>query len=133
MAVSRAASPAGLRRGWNAQTAKRLGMTVHARRARSLQVEATAPENVFRRDGEMWTLRFAGQVARLPDAKGLHDIARLLATPGREASAVELVGVEASAEATAGSDPVLGRHLRESITAGTRCANRPGCDIRWQL
>jgi hypothetical protein len=42
---------------------------------------ATAPANVFRRDLDVWTLIFAGVEARLPDAKGLHDLRTLLANP----------------------------------------------------
>jgi catechol 2,3-dioxygenase-like lactoylglutathione lyase family enzyme len=54
---------------------------------------ATAPEasrNVFRREGEYWTIVFEGSVVRLRDAKGLRHLARLLAHPGREFHAVDL-------------------------------------------
>jgi hypothetical protein len=44
----------------------------------------------FVREGEFWSLGFAGRVVRLRDSKGLRDIARLLAYPGREVAAVEL-------------------------------------------
>jgi hypothetical protein len=47
---------------------------------------------VFRRDGAVWTLSFAGRTVALPDAKGLHDLAALLAAPGREIDSVELAG-----------------------------------------
>jgi hypothetical protein len=46
--------------------------------------------NSFLRDGEFWALGFAGRVVRLRDSKGLRDIARLLACPGRELAAVDL-------------------------------------------
>ncbi|GAA1862718.1 hypothetical protein GCM10009836_48790 [Pseudonocardia ailaonensis] len=46
----------------------------------------------FRRDGEVWTLVFAGRTARLRDSKGLRDLAVLLGRPGREVSAAELAG-----------------------------------------
>jgi hypothetical protein len=48
--------------------------------------------NVFRREGEVWTLAFAGKSVRLKDAKGLHDLAVLLARPGLEIAAAELAG-----------------------------------------
>ncbi|HYY23740.1 MAG TPA: hypothetical protein VE780_17890, partial [Thermoleophilaceae bacterium] len=48
--------------------------------------------NLFRREGEVWTLAFAGKSVRLKDAKGLHDLAALLARPGREVAAAELAG-----------------------------------------
>jgi hypothetical protein len=47
---------------------------------------------VFRRDGEVWTLAYAGRAVRVRDAKGLRDLAALLARPGRELAVHELVG-----------------------------------------
>src|SRR5512132_1565778 len=46
--------------------------------------------NLFRREGEYWTVCFDGSVVRLRDAKGLRHLARLLADPGREFHAVDL-------------------------------------------
>jgi hypothetical protein len=54
---------------------------------------AAAPEasrNVFRREGEYWTVVFDGSVVRLKDTKGLRHLARLLAHPGREFHATDL-------------------------------------------
>jgi tetratricopeptide (TPR) repeat protein len=45
----------------------------------------------LRRDGDGWTLVFEGRTTRLRDMIGLAHIARLLAEPGREMSALELV------------------------------------------
>lgn len=45
---------------------------------------------VFRRDGEVWTISFAGTTVQLRDAKGLHYLASLLRHPGRRFSALEL-------------------------------------------
>ncbi|MFF9624952.1 ATP-binding protein [Streptomyces griseosporeus] len=44
----------------------------------------------FLREGTLWHLRYAGRDARVPDCKGLRDIAVLLARPGRPVPAVEL-------------------------------------------
>jgi hypothetical protein len=58
-----------------------------------LASEAAAPtvsRNLFRREGEYWTVVFDGVVVRLRDAKGLGHLARLLAHPGREFHVVEL-------------------------------------------
>jgi tetratricopeptide (TPR) repeat protein len=55
--------------------------------------EAAAPEvsrNVFRREGQYWTVCYEGSVVRLKDVKGLHHLARLLAHPGREFHAIDL-------------------------------------------
>jgi hypothetical protein len=51
---------------------------------------ATASQNLFRREGEYWTVGFEGVVVRLRDAKGLGHLARLLTDPGREFHVVEL-------------------------------------------
>jgi tetratricopeptide (TPR) repeat protein len=49
-----------------------------------------ASENSFRPQGEFWTLAFDSAIVRMKDAKGLHDIAKLLAQPGREIAALDL-------------------------------------------
>jgi hypothetical protein len=68
---------------------------------------AAAPEasrNVFRREGEYWTVVFDGSVVRLKDAKGLRHLARLLAHPGREFHATELEAAQSPpSPATVGS------------------------------
>jgi hypothetical protein len=81
-------------------TADALGMAAVAEGIRTLQAaqaaqpgQAVAPVaagNVFRREGEYWTVIFDGVVVRLRDAKGLRHLARLLAHPGREFHAVDL-------------------------------------------
>lgn len=48
--------------------------------------------NQFRRDGQFWTLTFNENTVRLRDAKGLRDLARLLAEPGRELHVLDLAG-----------------------------------------
>jgi tetratricopeptide (TPR) repeat protein len=51
-------------------------------------------ENLFRREGDFWSVVFEGQTARLRDLKGLHYLARLLADPGREFYVLDLVAGE---------------------------------------
>ena len=46
--------------------------------------------NVFRLDGEYWTVAFEGRVVTLRDSKGMHDLGALLASPGRERHALDL-------------------------------------------
>jgi tetratricopeptide (TPR) repeat protein len=96
-----------------AATADGIGMAGLARRAR-VMLAAAAPRYVFRRVDDVWTLGFDGEVVQMPDAKGLRDIARLLATPGVEVPAAALVGEPAGAEATMGADPVLDDAARRS-------------------
>jgi tetratricopeptide (TPR) repeat protein len=62
--------------------------------------EAVAPEvagNVFRREGEYWTVAYEGSVVRLKDTKGLRHLARLLAHPGREFHATDLEAAQGQA------------------------------------
>jgi hypothetical protein len=76
-----------------------LGMTTYAERAdeiaRELDARRAAPpeetENVFRREGAVWRLQFAGSTTLVDDSKGLHDLAYLLARPGREVHVLDLV------------------------------------------
>lgn len=48
-------------------------------------------ENELMREGDYWTLRFAGRTSRLKDAKGLRYLRRLLDAPGRELHVLDLV------------------------------------------
>ena len=72
--------------------------------------------NVFRREGDTWTLAFGGRSVPLRDAKGLRDLAVLLAAPGREVAATELIAGVATAAAAGlaalGADPVLDDRAR---------------------
>jgi len=46
----------------------------------------------FVRDGDVWRIAYAGQGASFADAKGLRDLAALIAQPGREVHVFDLVG-----------------------------------------
>jgi hypothetical protein len=56
----------------------------------------TAPANVFRRDGDVWTVRYAGRHLRLKDGKGPRYVATLLAAPEREIHVLEFVAMPAT-------------------------------------
>ncbi len=47
----------------------------------------------FRRDGDFWTLRYGDRLLRLKDQKGLRYLACLLASPGEEVHAAELIAL----------------------------------------
>jgi tetratricopeptide (TPR) repeat protein len=79
----------------------------------SLASQAT-PVAVFRREGDVWTLSYAGLVARVPDSKGLHDLATLLSSPGREVHVRDLLGVDAP---PTGADPVIDATARAAYRA----------------
>jgi hypothetical protein len=50
--------------------------------------------NVLSCEGDSWLVVFGGRTARLRGSKGLRYLARLLADPGRELTALELVALE---------------------------------------
>jgi hypothetical protein len=75
------------------------------------------PAYIFRREGETWTVTFAGTTARVRDAKGLHDLAALLAAPGRAIHVVDLMGVPSTATGRAGADPDLDDRARAEYRA----------------
>jgi hypothetical protein len=74
-------------------------------------------EAVFHREGELWTLVFEGQTARVTDAKGLPDLARLLARPGLEMHCLDLADRPATG---GGADTVLDERARREIEARAR-------------
>jgi tetratricopeptide (TPR) repeat protein len=57
-------------------------------------VAATAGTNVFRREGDYWSLVFEGRTVRVRDLKGMRYLAQLLAHPGREVHVLDLVAAE---------------------------------------
>jgi hypothetical protein len=113
-----------------ARRCDRLGAALFAARARTELARVRAalndpsPDdggNVFRRAGDSWTLTFAGRSVPLRDAKGLRDLAVLLAAPGRDVAATDLAAGLASAAAPGlaalGADPVLDDRARAAYQA----------------
>src|SRR5262249_57678083 len=71
-----------------AQCARELGLVDVTARVDLLQAQLVEPQderpaNSFRRDGDVWTVRFAGRDLRLKDGKGPRDPATLPATHRR--------------------------------------------------
>ena len=64
-----------------------------------LDEQPAAELNIFRREGDYWSLVFAGRTVRVRDLKGMRYLARLLAEPGREFHVLDLVAAET------GTDP----------------------------
>ncbi|KAA1416428.1 AAA family ATPase [Nocardioides humilatus] len=99
--------PAGAARHLRAaeQMATTLGAPLWAEYAgrllRELDQDGDRPR--LSRDGGVWTVRWAGDEAHVPDSKGVRDLAQLLDNPGREIAATELM----SGRPAAGADPVL--------------------------
>jgi tetratricopeptide (TPR) repeat protein len=67
----------------------------------------------FTREGPLWTLGFAGRTVKVKDAKGLRDLAGLIAAPGQEITAVLLLG----AGPMPGGDEVLDETARRQVRA----------------
>ena len=61
------------------------------RQPRTVRRSAVEQTNLFRRDGEYWTVGYRGLVVTLRDTKGLRDLGRLLAEPGRELHVLDLM------------------------------------------
>lgn len=60
----------------------------------ALGAPPTVSLNVFRREGDYWTVSFDGHTERIRDLKGMRYLARLLADPGREYHVLDLVASE---------------------------------------
>ena len=96
-----------------------LGMTGLSERFSDLRRRPAQPavgDAVFRHEGEVWTIAYAGQMFRLRDVKGLRYIASLLASEGREVHVLELVGAATGRPA----DALAG--LAENDVVGSRPA-----------
>lgn len=82
-------------------TARELGLTGLRRRVedadpapareRTRAGPPTGQRCLFRHQGDYWTVEYAGDRFQLRDVKGLHHLARLLASPGGEVLALDLV------------------------------------------
>jgi tetratricopeptide (TPR) repeat protein len=71
----------------------------HVRGDAGLDEQPAADLNVFRREGDYWSVVFEGRTVRLRDVKGMRYLARLLAEPGREFHVLDLVAAESGSAA----------------------------------
>jgi pimeloyl-ACP methyl ester carboxylesterase len=78
--------------------------------------EEPADGESFRREGEYWTLAFAGRLCRVRDAKGLHHLAHLLRRPGERVPAAELLAALEGPDVTPSGDagPALDAQAKAS-------------------
>ena len=105
--------------------ARRLGLAQLAREAEAAAFAAgqvPVTEGVFAREGAMWTLSYGGVTARMRDAKGLSDLAVLLAVPGRQVPAADLIAAAGAGQAgladlRMGADEVLDATARRQVRA----------------
>ena len=76
--------------------------------------QSAASLNIFRREGDSWTVIFEAQTVRVRDLKGMRYLARLLADPGREFHVLDLVAAETGSGAPVDSSPA-GRLPRSAL------------------
>ena len=60
----------------------------------ALDAQPAAGINVFRREGDYWSVIYEGHTVRVRDLKGMRYLARLLADPGREYHVLDLTAAE---------------------------------------
>lgn len=89
----------------------------HAVRVATRGVRA-GEENVFRREGDYWSVAFQSQTIRVRDLKGLRYLARLLAHPGREFHVLDMVAAERGGAADIGASAELGLTVASDLDAG---------------
>jgi tetratricopeptide (TPR) repeat protein len=70
--------------------------------------QPVASFNVFRREGDYWSVSFEGHTVRVRDLKGMRYLARLLADPGREYHVLDLVAAETGSGAQVDSSQAAG-------------------------
>lgn len=136
-----------------------MGLTLQLERVARMQPQAPSAPGVgppasgcWSRDGDHWTIEYAGTVVRLSDSKGLRYLTRLVHNPDRRFHALELaeeepVGGDAerarqavrralgSALARlATAHPVLGEHLRTTVRSGlySSYAPDPRAPVSWK-
>jgi len=66
-----------------------------ARSAPTVSVGGSHDRQLFRREGEYWTVSYGDTAVRLRDTKGLHYIAHLLRHPGQEVHVADLATLAA--------------------------------------
>src|SRR5262245_57033146 len=110
-----------------------------------MQRREPARPQVFRREGDYWTITCDGTTVRLRDAVGIHYLARLLAHPNQPFAVEELLAAVRGTRATdperarsavskrirdvlrriAMHHPTLGHRLRAGIKTGASCVFVP--------
>ena len=72
----------------------------HVERDGVAEGQSVASPNVFRREGDYWSVIFEGRTVHVRDLKGMRYLARLIAEPDREYHVLDLVAAETDPEAT---------------------------------
>ncbi|MGH3940854.1 MAG: AAA family ATPase [Pseudonocardiaceae bacterium] len=72
----------------------------------------------FRQEGDYWAVSYAGTTVRIANTKGMGYLARLLADPGREFHALDLVTAQATGVPAGAVDPDAGLATTRNGTTG---------------
>jgi tetratricopeptide (TPR) repeat protein len=88
------------------ETARRLGASPWEQLAEeaSAAISTPYPTASFKQEGPTWCVAYQGLEVHLPNAKGLHDLATMIAKPGHEIHVYTLLGRNTP---PTGADPVL--------------------------
>ncbi len=84
-----------------------------------------ASANVFRREGDYWSVIFDGHTVHVRDLKGMRYLARLLADPGREYHVLDLVAAETGRGAQVDSGQAADLPARRSATRARSSTREP--------
>ena len=90
------------------QAAPSVAPPAHVEDHDAVDEQPVASVNVFRREGDYWTVIFEGHTVRVRDLKGMRYLARLLADPGREYHVLDLVAAETGSGAQIDSSQAAG-------------------------
>ena len=90
------------------QAAPSVAPPVHVEHHDALDQQPAAAFNIFRREGDYWSVVFEGRTVRVRDLKGMRYLARLLADPGREYHVLDLVAAETGSGAQVDSGQAAG-------------------------
>jgi hypothetical protein len=112
---------------------------------------------VFRREGDYWTIEYGGTIARIRDSVGLRHIAFLLRRAGETIPSTELIrvpsvpppdareverarvtatrAIRAALHRLGDHHPLLREHFNATIRTGATCSYRPDPRLarRWEL
>jgi tetratricopeptide (TPR) repeat protein len=90
------------------QAASSVAPPEHVKRHDARDDQPGSSLNVFRREGDYWSVSFEGHTVHVRDLKGMRYLARLLADPGREHHVLDLVAAETGSGAQAASSHAAG-------------------------
>lgn len=105
--------------GWTERTARDAERALAGRDRRDPMPVASRPPMLWH-EGDVWLLGYAGRTARLRDCKGLRDLAALLARPGVQVAALDLMAEGMAVVVSDAPGPALDDRARSAYRARLR-------------